>query len=189
MDDNVFSGETANITNSNHSSFNGDEISMEEIDREARALLELANFPWAFKEEIGKPVPKYNNAIRINILEEKRAKVVRSPVKFLNFLKYVQSIGPVAPGLKVNLGSSPSYIHVVLEAKKPVALWFYDYKKALGTDKLIQSINLLRATGIKSGVIITNIIALHARDFAERERREGEFNLYVYRYSDIINEL
>ncbi len=164
-----------------------EEMGLDEIDREARALLELASFPWAYAEEIGKPVPRYNNAIRINIIKEKRAKVVRSPIKFLNFLKYVQSIGPVGAGLKVNLGSSPSYIHVILEAKNPVALWFYDYKKALGTDKLIQAVNLLRATNIKAGVIITNIIALHARDFAERERKEGEFELYVYRYSDIIN--
>ena len=167
----------------------GEPFDEEDLEKQALALIELANFPWANAEEFGTQIPKYNNAVRINIVSEKRSKVVRNPSKFLLFLKYAQRIGPVGGGLKVNIGSSPSYIHAVLETPTPVALWFYDYKKALGTDKLIQAVNLMKATNISSGVIITNIIAIHARDFAERERQEGQSSIYVYRFDDILNEL
>ena len=160
------------------------------LAKEAKSLKELlTTYQFKGREELGKKIPSFNNAIRTDVLREHRACIIRDPVKLKEVFDFFNKQGELYYGLKVKLGSNTVYIHALLETKGKVkGIWFFDYNKPLSTNKVIQICQTLENIGVNEGIIVTNLFSGHAKDFLVREEKENGITIKLLYSSETASK-
>ncbi len=147
-------------------------------DQTIDALAELLKYPFSKKEELGRPLARYNGAIRIDIIKMNKSRVVRSPEKFLTIIEQFAREASIIPsyGLEVKTGNRREYIHFTLELNEnnTVGIFYFDSKRMLSVPQIHNVERLVLKARLAGAIIIANKIGIPAKQEAMRINAEHE---------------
>ncbi len=146
--------------------------------------------------QIGKEVPDYNNAIRINTFKDRNSHIVKDPKNFKTVIKYLREKLMVNPshGLKIKEKSSPAnYIHLLLEYDNgaSIGVFYHDLKRPLSIKEIFNAEKAISYANLDGGLIISNSIGLPAKEAVSRINSDSGSNgiMKVVQLSEIENEI
>ena len=115
----------------------------------------------------------YNTQVDTNILIDIRMlwsmKYDRSKPLIELSLEYLKSFGTLSHELSVVTGPSKHAIDFLIIIKELlVGVWVLDWKRSVGTDKIIHIERLVQRSNLSGGFIIANNFSPNARDLANQ---------------------
>jgi len=132
----------------------------------------LLNYKLSNYGEIGKPLTKYNGAVRVDISRIESPKLIKNPQKHLNVLNLFRREANILPsyGLKIKRGSKYDYVHYLLELNEyaSVGIFFYDNKRLLSVPQIHNIERMIESADLKGGIVIANLIGIPAKQEAKR---------------------
>ena len=141
-------------------------------------------------EEIGKRLEKFKNAKRINIfsIPSVSSCLLRKTWRILKILQFFKRYGTLEYGLEVAVASNKYYVHFVLDnGKTKTGIWYFNYKKSLGVNKILQIARILEEANLDSAILIANQIGPNAIEYAKKESEQKKPVSLIY-YSEIKHE-
>ncbi|MDH5401144.1 MAG: hypothetical protein OEZ01_15255 [Candidatus Heimdallarchaeota archaeon] len=153
-------------------------------------LTDLIHFPYKNKDQLGQPIERYNGAVSVDVLKEKATRIVRSPIKFMDIIKFFKQTKGVDPsyGLKYDNGDRRSqYIHLLLEYNdgNSDGVIFLDTHKMLSFKQVYKIEKIRDYMNLNTVHIIANQIGLPAKDACRRINSERG-NILTLRHFDTI---
>ena len=154
------------------------------------AIAGIKNLSVAKEEEIGLKLEKFKNARRVNIfsIPSVSSCLLRKPWRILEILKFFERYGSLEYGLEVSVASNKYYVHFVLDnGETKTGLWYFNYKKSLGVNKILQVARILEETNLDSAILVANQLGPNAIEYAKKESEQQKPVSLIY-YSEIKHQ-
>jgi len=191
------------ILSNNKQSYNTEQKELEEIRnllgygetsetsfKSEEAIEGIKNIIVAKEEEIGLKLPIFKNARRVNIfsIPSVSSCLLRNPWRIYKILKFFERYGTLEYGLEVAVSSNKYYVHFVLDnGETKTGLWYFNYKKSLGVNKILQVARILEETNLDSAILVANQLGPNAIEYAKKESELQKPVSLIY-YSEIKHE-
>ena len=108
--------------------------------------------------------------------------------KILEILKFFERYGSLEYGLEVSVASNKYYVHFVLDnGETKTGLWYFNYKKSLGVNKILQVARILEETNLDSAILVANQLGPNAIEYAKKESEQQKPVSLIY-YSEIKHQ-
>ncbi|MHA1910951.1 MAG: hypothetical protein ACTSYA_04560 [Candidatus Kariarchaeaceae archaeon] len=158
--------------------------------RSEEAIKGIKKLVVAKEEELGKKLDKFRNAKRVNIfsIPSVSSCLLRKPWRILKILQFFERYGTLEYGLEVAVASNKYFVHFVLNnGKTKTGIWYFNYKKSLGVNKILQIARILEEANLDSAILVANQIGPNAIEYAKKESEQQKPVSLIY-YSEIKHE-
>lgn len=154
----------------------------------SQSLEELLNYPFQNKALDGEVDPRFKGVERIDIFRDKLSRMVRSPLKFLTVVRFIEKTRGRVPsiGLRYKEGSVMNYIHFLFEESNEG--WIYiDNERMLQVRQIHKIEKIKDYVGLNRIGLVANKIGLPARNEVSRVNDDRGTIIDLYYFDSLVS--